>query len=213
MSGDSGVADFERAETALEELSSMLRGYETGTLDSTWIEDLFSSCRQSFDWPERRQTLLLLMLAGVDTSISMLANCLLPMLLSGRAFGAELLSEYASDSSVQMTCPIKFTMREVVAPLLLAGCQFAVGDRVLLSWYGGNKHLADDGSPWESRGFAFGVGIHSCLGKAVAMHQLHACFCELERVGRPLVLDAAVTYNSNLCFHYPSSVPARWSGV
>jgi hypothetical protein len=211
MSGDAVITDFEQAETSLTELTNLIGSYENGVVDGTWIEQLFRSCRPTFDWTERRQTLLLLMLAGFDTSISMLSNCLLTVLKNGNRAGRELRLSSTNESLVQATCPVKFTMREVIAPFEFEGCSFAAGDRVLLSWYGGNKHLAGDGQLLDRAGFAFGVNSHTCLGRAVAMRQLDACFRGIERVGRELVLRSPVIYNDNLCFHYPHILSVAWS--
>jgi cytochrome P450 len=208
MSGNAGAPEFEAAEAALGELAALVSRYGQEEAVGSWVEELFESGKPTFSWAERRQTLLLLMLAGFDTSISMLANCLLPLLKREDALDKPT-STYGSEHAVQRACPVKFTMREIVKPLQIGEQEIPEGERILLSWYGGNIRLESDGALARG-GFAFGFGTHACLGKSVAMHQLQACLAGLQLVQKRLVLDGEEQFNQNLCFLYPIELPVRW---
>ena len=96
--------------------------------------------------------------------------------------------------------------REVIADVEVNGCPMHAGDKVLLSFPAGNRDPAKFERPDEilidrekNRHFAFGIGIHRCLGSNVARMEM--------RVALETWLDRFPT------FALTPDAQVRWGGA
>jgi cytochrome P450 len=205
MSGLSTAEEYADAEAAVRDLVETIRA-ETGR---PWVDALFEQGAGGlFDADERMSTLILLLLAGFDTTLSMLSNVILCIVESGEQRGPSDF-DLAGPLTTQRVCPVNFTMREAIEDLTLDGTSIAKGERVLISWIGGNASLAKGEVDLLKKGFAFGFGTHSCLGRGLALLQLDACLRAWRRGGYWLRLAGEVPFNENACFHRPLALPVR----
>jgi cytochrome P450 len=108
--------------------------------------------------------------------------------------------------------------REVVGDVEVGGCPMRAGDKVLLTFPAGNRdpELFEDPDRFiidreRNRHFAFGSGIHRCLGSNLARMELRVALEEwLARVPTFTLTDpAAVTWTGGQV-RGPRKVPVRW---
>jgi cytochrome P450 len=125
---------------------------------------------------------LLLLLAGIDTTWSAIGSSLLHLAThpgDRRRLVAEPgLIHSATEEFLRAFAPVTMA-REVIEDTVVGGCPMQRGDRVLLPFPSGNRDPDAFDQPDEvildravNRHFAFGVGIHRCLGSNLARMEL-----------------------------------------
>lgn len=150
-------------------------------------------------------TALLLLVAGFETTVNLIGNGTVALL---RQHGAwRRLSEEpalvpgAVEELLRYDSPVQMTSRVATEDLELEGQTLNKGDTVLVAIGGANRdpevferphHLVID-RPDASRHLAFSLGLHHCLGAALARLEGRLVFEELTRRYPDLVLSQAPT--------------------
>ena len=125
---------------------------------------------------------LLLLLAGIDTTWSAIGSSLLHLATHPdhrrRLVAEPGLIHSATEEFLRAFAPVTMA-REVIEDTVVGGCPMQRGDRVLLPFPSGNRDPDAFDQPDEvildrevNRHFAFGVGIHRCLGSNLARMEL-----------------------------------------
>ncbi|SMD25335.1 cytochrome P450 [Kibdelosporangium aridum] len=143
--------------------------------------------------------------AGHETTTNLLANGIVAFdQFPGqwRLLGEHpQLARTAPDEILRFDCPVRAQARWAKHPLDLGGRRIAQGDRVLLVQYGANRdpaffehpdHVDITRSP--NRHLAFGHGIHTCLGAALARVEAEIAFEELARTFPEYTVDHELHY-------------------
>ena len=165
-----------------------MRGYFVPLVDDrrrTPREDLLSGLvaaevegsRLSF--PELLQMLMLLLVAGNETTTTLIGNASLdllerPALLARARHDRELLPAFVEEV-LRFSSPIQMDARAASAEVELHGHRFAPGD-VVLAWLGAANRDEDhferaeqfDAERRENHHLSFGFGSHFCLGSNLA---------------------------------------------
>ncbi len=127
-------------------------------------------------------TCFLLLMAGIDTTWSSIGASLWHLATNpddrDRLVGEPELLSTAVEEFLRAYAPVTMA-REVVAETEVGGCPLHVGDKVLLNFPAGNRdpekfERADEVliDRTQNRHFAFGIGIHRCLGSNVARMEM-----------------------------------------
>ena len=132
--------------------------------------------------PEILGVCILLLLAGIDTTWSAIGASLLHLATHPddrrRLIEEPDLIHSATEEFLRVFAPVTMA-REVIEDTVIGGCPMRTGDRVLLPFPSGNRDPAVFDQPDRvildreiNRHFAFGVGIHRCLGSNLARMEL-----------------------------------------
>ena len=131
----------------------------------------------------------LLLLAGIDTTWSSISASLYH-LASNPADRERLLAEpdllpSAIEEFLRAFAPVTMARIAATDEAEVGGCPVAKGDKVLLPFGAGNRDPAKFDRPdeviidrAENRHFAFGLGIHRCLGSNLARMELEVAISE-----------------------------------
>lgn len=132
--------------------------------------------------PELAGTIMLLLFAGIDTTWSSIGSSIWhlaqhPDDLRRLREEPELMT-FAVEEFLRAYSPVTLA-REVVKETEFNGCPMKPGDRVLMPFPSGNRdpeHFEDADKVIidrkENRHYAFGVGIHRCLGSNLARMEM-----------------------------------------
>ncbi|QJY48024.1 cytochrome P450 [Pseudonocardia broussonetiae] len=125
--------------------------------------------------------LLQLLVAGADTTTSLIGNLLLRLLQEpsrwDRVVADPGRAAAAVEESLRRDSPLPFTLRTAVAGTELGGCPVEPKDRIVLSlqsanWdeqvWGDSALEFDLDRPRAAAHLSFGSGIHTCLGAPIA---------------------------------------------
>ena len=127
-------------------------------------------------------TCFLLLMAGIDTTWSGIGSSLWHLATTpsdrDRLVTEPALMDSAVEEFLRAYSPVTMA-REVIADVEVNGCPMHAGDKVLLNFPAGNRDPAKFERPDEilidrekNRHFAFGIGIHRCLGSNVARMEM-----------------------------------------
>ncbi len=127
-------------------------------------------------------TCFLLLMAGIDTTWSSIGASIWHLAVTpsdrDRLVAEPELLPTAFEEFLRAYAPVTMA-REVVAETEINGCPMHVGDKVLLNFPSGNRDPRKFERPDEviidreqNRHFAFGIGIHRCLGSNVARMEM-----------------------------------------
>jgi cytochrome P450 len=127
-------------------------------------------------------TLRLLLIAGIDTTWSAIGSCLWHLAQHPddrrRLLAESALMPSAVEEFLRAYAPVTMA-REVVKQTEIAGCPFAAGEMVLLSFPAANRDPAVFPDAERvvidramNRHMAFGVGIHRCIGSNLARMEI-----------------------------------------
>jgi cytochrome P450 len=163
----------------------------------------------------------LLLLAGIDTTWSAIGSGLWHLAThpddQRRLREDRSLLDSAVEEVLRFYSPVTMA-RYVADEVEVAGCPMQRGDKVLMNFPGGNRDPEMFERPDEfvidrdrNRHFAFGSGIHRCLGSNLARMELRVAMERfLDRVPFfELTEDAAVTWSAGQV-RGPRRVPVRW---
>jgi len=131
---------------------------------------------------------ILLLLAGIDTTWSAIGAALWHLAQHPddrqRLSADPSLMTTATEEFLRVFAPVTMA-REVANDTVVAGCPMKQGDRVLLPFPSGNRDPDAFEDPDRvvldravNRHFAFGVGIHRCLGSNLARMELRVALEE-----------------------------------
>ncbi|SHN12423.1 cytochrome P450 [Cryptosporangium aurantiacum] len=129
------------------------------------------------------------------------------------------LAPYAVEEVLRFEAPIPAMFRRVSHPATVAGVKLPEGADVLLAFASANRDEdrypdADrfDVTRTPSRHFAFGAGIHTCVGAAMARLQMRIALQTLiERLpGLRLAPDQHIEVRRSINVRGPLALEARW---
>jgi cytochrome P450 len=151
---------------------------------------------------------MLLLLAGIDTTWSAIGSSLLHLATHPddrrRLRDEPELINSATEEFLRVFAPVTMA-REVIEDTEVGGCPMRKGDRLLLPFPSGNRDPEVFDRPDDvvldreaNRHFAFGVGIHRCLGSNLARMELRVALQTwLERIPEFTLTDPdAVTWSA-----------------
>jgi len=166
-------------------------------------------------------TCFLLLLAGIDTTWSAIGSSLWHLATNpddqARLRAEPDLMPSAVEELLRFYSPVTMA-RHVIDDVEVGGCPMRAGDKVLLTFPAGNRdpELFEDPDRFiidreRNRHFAFGSGIHRCLGSNLARMELRVALEEwLKRVPTFTLADPdAVTWTGGQV-RGPRKVPVRW---
>ena len=191
-------AEYAAAKEASDEVVAMLRALvEAKQVDPG--DDLVSALinardgEENLDSQELLSTIFQLIVAGHDTTASLIGNSVVA-LLRNPAQLAELRADPTSilkavEEFLRYDAPVPHsTFRYTAAPLTLGGVAIPAGEQVIICLAAANRDANRYTSPEEldldrdeARHLAFGHGIHHCLGAPLARLEGHIALESLLR--------------------------------
>ncbi len=163
----------------------------------------------------------LLLIAGIDTTWSGIGASLWHLAThpedQARLRADPSLIDTAVEEMLRMYSPVNMG-REVLVDVEAAGCPMKAGDKVIMAFPAGNRDPAHFERADEfiidraqNRHFAFGSGIHRCLGSNLARMELKVAIQEwLERIPTFELLDPDLVTWTGGQVRGPRTVPVRW---
>lgn len=191
-------------------------------------DDLLSALLAAEDEGERLThdellaTMILLFVAGHETTVNLIGNGLLALLRQPQEL-ARLRDDPALDPSaieelLRFDPPVQLTARNATADLEVAGMEVPRGEQLVLLLGAANRDEAAFASPdvldlgrTDNRHVAFGGGIHLCLGAPLARLEAQAAIGRLVRRFPTLALAGdAVEIKETVTLRGPVSLPVTW---
>ena len=166
-------------------------------------------------------TCFLLLVAGIDTTWSGIGSSLWHLAThpedQARLRADPSLIDTAVEEMLRMYSPVNMG-REVLADVEVAGCPMKAGDKVIMAFPAGNRDPAHFDKPDEfiidrehNRHFAFGSGIHRCLGSNLARMELKVAIQEwLARIPSYEIVDPDLVTWTGGQVRGPRSVPVQF---
>jgi cytochrome P450 len=166
----------------------------------------------------------LLLVAGHETTVNLIAGGVLALLLNpgelGRLRASPSLISSAVEELLRYVAPVSHaTFRCAAEPADLGGVRISPGDAVFVALSGANRDPARFGDPEgldlsrDSSGhLAFGHGIHYCVGAPLARLEAEIAFTMLlERFGgiRLAVPPESLRWRPSSLIHGLESLPVR----
>lgn len=163
----------------------------------------------------------LLLIAGIDTTWSGIGASLWHLAThpedQARLRADPSLIDTAVEEMLRMYSPVNMG-REVLADVEAAGCPMKAGDKVIMAFPAGNRDPAHFERPDEfiidrahNRHFAFGSGIHRCLGSNLARMELKVAIEEwLARIPTFELVDPDLVTWTGGQVRGPRTVPVQW---
>ncbi|MGF7234542.1 MAG: cytochrome P450 [Frankia sp.] len=175
-------------------------------------------------------TCVLLMNAGYETTVNLVANGMLALLRNPDQLdllrAQPDLAARAVDELLRYDAPIHIATRVASEPIELAGHTFARGEGVLLLLASANRDpaaypdpdrldLTRFGAPLPApavpRQLGFGMGMHFCLGAPLARLEMEVLLRALvARVGKLELASEHLVYKTNVNFRGLESLPVRF---
>ncbi|WP_345426782.1 cytochrome P450 [Pseudonocardia xishanensis] len=170
-------------------------------------------------------TLLILVVAGHETTVNLIANGLRALALHPDQLAVlrerpELVTS-AVDEILRFDAPVHLTTRTARTTLTVSGRTFAPGESLLLLLGSANRDAAvfPDGDRLDvtrfatrgaARHLAFGLGLHHCIGAALARLEMETVLRALiaRDIGVELQTDRP-RYRPNLVVRGMAELPAR----
>jgi cytochrome P450 len=164
---------------------------------------------------------LLLLVAGFETTVNLIGNGTVALLADPdgwrRLREDPALIPAAIEEMLRYDSPVQLTSRTATEPVELAGREIAAGRTVLVAIGGANRDPAvferpDEfllGRPDPGRHLSFSLGLHHCLGAALARLEGRIAIEELTARYPALELAARPARRSQLVLRGFESVPVR----
>jgi cytochrome P450 len=169
-------------------------------------------------------TILLLLVAGTETTMKALTRGVLILCQSGQLTGlapGRIEVQHAVEEVLRHQAPIDTALfRWAKVDTELAGARIRAGDQLYVSLHLANydpghrsdPHLCDPGRA-DAGHLSFGHGVHFCLGAALARAELAAVFEALAARFPGLRLSVApadLTWSVGSMLNAPASLPVTW---
>ncbi|MET0702706.1 MAG: cytochrome P450 [Mycobacterium sp.] len=221
-------ASAEQTKRAAAELSAILTELITDKREHP-SEDLISALIAAGDDGERlteaelTATIFLLIAAGYDTTVNLIANGMLALLRNPTQLAAlradPLLMPGAIEEFLRFDSPVNIaTLRFTTEPICVEDVEIPADQFVMISLLAANHDAAAFDNPDElqitrkpNSHLAFGYGIHHCVGAAlgrlegrVALSRLLARFDRIE-----LATDQPIRYRNSALMHGLTELPIR----
>jgi cytochrome P450 len=212
-----------------DELASMAReviAWKRGHL----ADDLLSRLVQAeddgdvLDDDELVAQVLLLYIAGHETTVNLIANGVLALLrhpdqLKALREDPELAGN-AVEEMLRYDSPVQMSRRITLEPYRVGGQEIPAGSFVIASLASANRDEAFWGAdadvlrldrPNANRHVSFGAGAHHCLGAALARLEGRVAVGRLVQRFPGLALDGEVEWNGRINLRGPVRLPLRVS--
>jgi len=204
----------------LEPLAERRRSEPRDDLLSGLVASELEGSRLSF--PELLQMIVLLLVAGNETTTTLIGNAILDLLerreLLARARKERALLPAFVEEVLRFSSPIQMDARAASTAVELHGHRFAPGD-VVLAWLGAaNRDEGHFDRPEEfsaerrdNRHLAFGFGAHFCLGSNLARLETRVALDVLLERTRELEPDGSgpLPLHPSFVFRSYTRVPVR----
>ncbi|MEY9848179.1 cytochrome P450 [Streptacidiphilus sp. BW17] len=168
-------------------------------------------------------TCILLLIAGHETTVNLIANGTLALLREPEQLAWFRAHPEAAPAVVEELLrfdpPVQLTMRTALEDADVEGTPIAAGEQILLVIGAANRDPEAYADPDRldfaradatDRHLAFGLGIHFCLGAALArMEGQIALAAFARRVREPELATDEVPYRDNLILRGPASLPVK----
>lgn len=163
------------------------------------------------------ELLMLLLMAGVDTVITGMANAMSELVDRpeelDRIRRGELDPTAAFTEAIRLFTPVPFARRRVDEGVTFDGLTFATGQEVLFCLAAGNRdpQVFDEPAQWRpgrGRGgtLSFGHGVYHCIGASLGLLEGAAVLTALADLGPVHRTDDAPVWNDNVGFHSPAAL-------
>lgn len=167
-------------------------------------------------------TLGLLLIAGHETTVNLIANGTLALLRHPEAL-ARLRDDphYAAplvEEVLRYDPPVQMTSRSTLAPIALGPVTVPAGSRVTLLLAAGNRdpHQYADPETFrperpEGAHISFGSGLHYCVGAALARMEAQVALTAIaRRLQNPSLVTDPPPYRDNAILRGPESLPVAY---
>ena len=167
-------------------------------------------------------TCFLLLIAGIDTTWSAIGSAIWHLAThpddQARLRAEPDLIDSAVEEFLRVYSPVTMA-REVLTDIVAAGCPMKAGDKVVMSFPAGNRDPEQFDQPDEfiidrthNRHFAFGSGIHRCLGSNLARMELKVAIEEwLSAIPTFELTDPSTVTWTGGQVRGPRTIPVRWT--
>ncbi|MED7930578.1 cytochrome P450 [Nonomuraea sp. LP-02] len=179
---EAAAANAQRIATVLPALVAYKREHPGDDLTTELIDARDQSDRLTDD--ELRDTLLLLIAAGHETTVNLIGNAVHALLTHPEQLRQVLAGEISWEAVVEETLrwapsianlPLRFAIEDIE----IGGARIAAGDAILTTYLAANHDPAQHGQ--DAGGFdatrppdehlAFGIGVHRCIGAPLARQE------------------------------------------
>ncbi|HWC80577.1 MAG TPA: cytochrome P450 [Pseudonocardiaceae bacterium] len=170
-------------------------------------------------------TLGLLLIAGHETTVNLVANGTLALLRDPEAL-ARLradpeLAPAVVEEVLRYDPPVQLTGRRATADIEVDGHTVRAGEHVSLLLAAGNRdprRFADPETFWPERPnnahLAFGGGVHYCFGAALARMEAQAALTAIAtRLDNPRLVDDPPRYRPNTTLRGPAELPVAYDAL
>ncbi len=193
-------------------------------------DDLLSRLVQAEDGgtvlsePEMLSTCILLLVAGHETTVNLIAGGVLALLRHpdqcDRFRADPELTRSGVEEMLRYVSPVQLTGRALTEDCEFGGVEFASGDFVMLLLASANRDPEQFDQPERfdiarnpNNHLGFGFGIHHCLGAPLARMEAQVALVSLVRQAPKLVLAVDdVSYKTNIVLRGMESVPVVMHG-
>jgi cytochrome P450 len=198
------LAELRRREPRDDLLSALVAAEEEG--DRLTMDELTS-------------TALLLLVAGHETTVSLIGNGMLALLrvpgLLDRVRDNPALAEGVVEEVLRLDPPVQMTMRTALRDLDVPGGRLKAGGTAVLLIAAANRDeepAAFDPERGSSSHLSFGGGIHYCLGAPLARLEGRIVFAELaRRLVAPRLTE--LHYRDNRVLRGPSRLVVEFDAI
>ncbi|WP_231618959.1 cytochrome P450 [Nonomuraea sp. SBT364] len=185
-------------------------------------DDLLSALAQVDELTEQELlgTCVLLLVAGHETTVNLIANGVLNLVGHGVLGRAADRPQQVVEEVLRYDPPVQLTTRVALEDVELAGTAVPAGGAVLALVGAANRDPAVFADPDRfdverapGRHLAFGLGIHFCLGAPLARLEGEIALRALAQAAPKLELaDPAPPYKGNLVLRGLATLPVRLNG-
>ncbi|MDI5967783.1 cytochrome P450 [Streptomyces sp. SL13] len=170
-------------------------------------------------------TLGLLLIAGHETTVNLVANGTLALLRNpdvlARLRADPGLAPAVVEEVLRFDPPVQMTGRHATAPIQVGGQTVEPGDRVLLLLAAGNRdplRFPDPDRFWPERPdnahLAFGGGVHYCVGAALARMEAQAALSAIAtRLTAPRLVADPPPYRPTMLLRGPRELLVDHDGI
>ncbi|MFF2555411.1 cytochrome P450 [Nocardia sp. NPDC058058] len=192
-------------------LSALIVAEESG--DALTRDEVISTCA-------------LLLIAGHETTVNLIANTALTLLRPGHRHHLSILrtapafSASVIEESLRYDPPVQLVPRIAREPIELPGIDIAAGDLVVLLLAAANRDPAVFADPdrfdpaRDNRHLAFGLGQHFCLGAPLARLEASVALTRFaHRVHDPHLACDPPPYREHVTLRGPAKLPVNFASI
>ena len=217
----SSLDDLTRADVAYAEFSDYLQQKLSQNPKEGMLGALLDGDAAELPQEEFIANCMLLLMAGHETTTSLITNGILLLLRHPDQRAAALRDEKSMATAVEeilrFESPVQWTGRVAMTDVVLNGHTICRGDLVLAGIGAANRDAAVFDEPerfnverTENRHIAFGFGIHYCLGAMLAKLEAQIALTEFfRRFPQAAIAQASVPWRPGLVLRCPEALWVR----